>query len=247
MSQFASLSQLSQSLTRDEKFDLAMELLTALKGGQPMAASSKAPKAPKVAAEPDAPKKEPSWWMKATQHVRAVLKPSIEAYNAALGKDGKKMAGTAPVVIASMLKASGLLSAESPEASDEDIMEAFAAYKASPPEPKEKKATSEASAGSKASKTKFSELSDEEQKVMRSERAKKAAATRAANKASKAPAAPAPEADSNVDMPWIHNGKAYLKIDNCLWDAATDAWIGAWDPVKKMIDPFAEEPEREEA
>jgi hypothetical protein len=170
-------------------------------------APAKASKA-KTAKDPDAPKQEPTWWIKATQHVRETLKAQIEADNAALvAEGGKKQAGTVPVRVASMLKAAGKLSADAmPE--DEEIFEAYETFKTDPPEPKmpalreaaaAKKAGSVASstassAGSKG--TKFADMTEEEQKAARKARAIKAAATRAANKAAKE-AAEAAEAEAS--------------------------------------------------
>jgi len=143
MSQIASLIQLSQSLSQGEKLDLAMELLTALKGGQPMAAAGPAAKAPakaskaaKAPADPDAPKKESTWWIKATQHIRGVLAPSIEAYNAAQPKGAKKMAGTVPTSVGRMLKEAGKLSADTPEPSDDDILRPLRSSRPTPLSPR---------------------------------------------------------------------------------------------------------------
>ena len=157
---------------------------------KPIKASPKASKKPK---DPDAPKKEPSWWIKATQHVREALKEAIEADNEALVASGeKKLAGTVPVQVASMLKASGKLSADAmPE--DEEIMEAYELFKVDPPESKgpaqraNKIARDEASvassSGSSKTSTKFADLTEEEKTAARTARAIKAAATRKANKA----------------------------------------------------------------
>jgi len=196
MATIETLSAQIQSLT--EKVD-------ALMVGKAPAKGSKKPK------DPDAPKKEATWWVKATQHVRAALKEAIEAHNAGLAEGGKKLAGTVPVTVASMLKAKGLLSADSPEPSEEDILEAFEEFLANPPEPKgpalraaaaAKKAGSVASTGSKASTASAApsvakaEPSEEEKKAIR---AQKAAATRAANKAKKAEAEAKPVAEAKAE------------------------------------------------
>ena len=45
--------------------------------------------------------KELNWWIKATQHIRATLKPHIEEYNS---KHSKKLSGTIHVSVAKSLK-----------------------------------------------------------------------------------------------------------------------------------------------
>jgi hypothetical protein len=92
---------------------------------------------------------------------------------------------------------------------------------------------SESSSGEKVKKPR-AEMTEEQKKAKR----EKAAATRAANKAKKESPEPF------TDMPWIHEGKSYLRVDNSLWDAATDVWVGEWNPVTKIIDTKAAEPTR---
>ena len=275
MATIANLMKLTESLQTEVK---AMRAEIAGLRAEPVKAPAKAAKAKKEV-DPDAPPKETSWWIKATSHVRGILKAQIEADNAAsLASGGKKLAGTVPVMVASMLKTSGQL-ADGLMPEDAEILEAYETFKVNPPAPKAKKeasgasVASAASGGSSATKTKFADLSEEEQKAARKARAIKAAATRAANKAAAAASAseaseaeaPKPKkaatpkkpvakaaaaaaiADDDMDMPFILQGKAYLRIENALWDAATDAWVGMYDPKTKAIDPFAEEPERMEA
>jgi len=271
MATIANLMKLTESLQTEVK---AMRAEIAGLRAEP----TKAAKAKKEV-DPDAPPKETSWWIKATQHVRGVLKASIESDNAiALASGGKKLAGTVPVMVASMLKTAGQLGdGLMPE--DAQILEAYEAFKVDPPAPKKAvEASSVASAASAASKgSKFADLSEEEKTAARKASAAKAAATRKANKAAEikateekaaarkasalkgaatrkankaaasAEASEASASEPDMDMPFMLNGKSYLRIENNLWDAATDAWVGAYDPKTKAIDPFAEEPERMEA
>lgn len=188
MATIANLMKLTESLQTEVK---AMRAEIALLRAEPVKAPAKASKAKKEV-DPDAPPKETSWWIKATQHVREVLKAQIASDNEALvASGGKKQAGTVPVRVASMLKEAGQLG-EGLMPEDAEIMEAYENFKADPPAPKpkaEKKAASVASADSKAStatKAKFADLTEEEQKAERKARAIRAAATRAANKAAKA-------------------------------------------------------------
>jgi len=140
-----------------------------------------ASKSTKKAKNPDAPKQEPNWWLKATQHVRGILKPHIAEMNASLAEGDKKIPGTAPVAVTKLLKDQGIISSENWEVAEEDVMTAFATFRKNLSE-----AGSVASKASKASsKPKFADLSDEEKSSIRSVAAKKAAATRAANKAKK--------------------------------------------------------------
>ena len=150
--------------------------------GAAAAAAPKGKSKAKTVKDPDAPKREGNWWVKATQHVRGHLAELIAADKEA----GIVIKGTAPITVSSMLKDAGELSAELlPTA--EQVAAMYEKYKEEPPAPKSSSA-SVASGGSAAgsAKSKHSELSEEEKKAKRSEAAKKAAATRAANKAKKA-------------------------------------------------------------
>jgi hypothetical protein len=100
-----------------------------------------------------------------------------------------------------------------------------------------------ASKPSKASKTKFADLSDEEKTEKRKASAAKAAATRKAKKEAAA-AAEAEVAEPKEDVPWMHGGVAYLRIDNNLWEAETDKWVGTWDEATKKINKKIKEPKR---
>ena len=139
-----------------------------------------------AAKDPSAPKREANWWIKATVSIRAILKPHIEADNAARAEAGEgKIAGTAPTTVASMLKDAGQLGKDI-EPSEDQVLAMYEQYKAEPPAPKSSSSTASKGSSTGSAKTKFSDLSPEEQKARRSEAAKKAAATRAANKAAKA-------------------------------------------------------------
>lgn len=204
------------------------------------AAASKGKSTKAIAKNPDAPKREGNWWVKATQHVRGHLAELIAADKAA----GTVIKGTAPITVSSMLKDAGLLSAELlPTA--EQVHEMYAKYKDEPPAPKSSSGSvASKGSGTGSAKTKFSDLSDEEKKAKRSEAAKKAAATRAANKASKEtkPTDVGEHADGRTICTF--RGERYLRIDNCLWNASTEKWVGE---LKEdgTIDTTVEEPEIE--
>jgi len=204
----------------------------------PAAKPAKAAKAPKTS-EP----KEATWWVKATQHVRTALKPTIDSHNSALPEGGKKVTGTAALTVASALKKAGLL-AEGMMPTDAQIQKSFADYMANPPEPKPKadSVASASSGGSKPKKAK-AELTEEEATAARAAKSAKAKATREKNKAMKA--ATAAVVEPFVDMPFILNGHSYLRIENSLWDAGTDAWVGELDPATNSINASATEPTRQ--
>jgi uncharacterized protein YbaP (TraB family) len=65
--------------------------------------------------------KELNWWIKATQNVRAIIKPHIETYNLT---HPKKLSGTIHVSVAKLLKLSEKLSATLIPKED-DIIEVF--------------------------------------------------------------------------------------------------------------------------
>lgn len=170
-----------------------------------------------AAKDPSAPKREANWWIKATVSIRAVLKPHIEADNAARAAAGEgKIAGTAPTTVASMLREAGQLSAEV-RPSDEEVLAMYEQYKADPPAPKSSASTASKGSSTGSAKSKFSELTDEEKAAKRSLAAKKAAATRKANKEAKAASgggaaaapAPAPAVSAAAAAPAEPEGEYY--------------------------------------
>jgi hypothetical protein len=162
----------------------------------------------KKAKDPDAPKKEATWWIKATVQIREMLKPTIDEHNSSLASGEKKLAGTVPTTVGSMLKAKGQLDKDTMPTL-EQVVEAFEAYLENPPEPKgpalraaaeAKKASSVSSGSSVASEGKARKprgpMSEEKKAAMLAKRA----ATKAAKEAAAAPApAPAPEAEEVVE------------------------------------------------
>ena len=236
----------AEKLSVEERLKL-VNLLTAsmLGASAAIAAIPKAAVGKASAKAADAPKREGNWWVKATQHVRGLLADAIKADKEA----GGKPSGTAPIVVSSMLKEAGQLSADKlPSA--EEVLAMYEEYKVNPPAPKSASG-SVASKGSAtgSAKTKFSDLSEEDKKARRSEAAKKAAITRAANKAAKAessaPSNTGKTTDDGMEI-WLVGGKRYAKVESFLWDAETRAWAGE---LKEdgTIDADAAEPELEVA
>ncbi|NDE17634.1 hypothetical protein EBZ80_22180, partial [bacterium] len=172
----------------DDRKTIMLALVEAMLIGGPLEA--KATSKGRKAKDPSAPKREANWWIKATQYVRSVLADQIAADNEARVADGeKKLPGTVPTTVASMLKDAGKLSADVTPSEDE-VMAAYESYKAEPPAPKKASSTASSGSSAKSSKSKYAGMTPEEaeaeKKRVRSEAAKKAAATRAANKAKKA-------------------------------------------------------------
>jgi hypothetical protein len=172
---------------------------------------AKAPKAEKKAKDPEAPKREANWFIKAMGPIRETLKPLIEAHNAALPEGGKKLAGTVPPQVGRILNETGQMSKELQPSADQ-VKEAFELFLSgenpAPKGPAQREAkkmrdsakSSVASEGSsaKAGKPK-AEVSDEEAAAKRAAKAAKAAATRAANKAKKAAEAEAEVAEKPTE------------------------------------------------
>jgi len=237
------------NLSADERIALMQSLLDSLKSPTPKASKPAAKPAAKpkkgsaeVAEKPkeaDKPK-EATWWVKATGHVRGVLKPATDAHNAALAEGSKKVTGTAALSVASALKKAGLL-AEGMMPSDAQILAAFKSHLEQPPTPKDGSTTSTASGGAKPKAAK-PELTEEQAVAVKAAKAAKAKATREANKAKKA-ATPVIEGFT-AEMHWFHEGRSYSRVGNDLWDAANNAWIGTYDPETNSIDLTADEPER---
>jgi len=243
MSAISMIQESAARLSNDERIDLITSLLQGLKVTSPTATPASKPKKAKKEVDPDAepkPKREANYFIKATAVVREILKPAIDAHNAALGSDEKKLPGTAPVRVSSMLKDAGLLS-ETLMPTAAQVHEAFQRFLSNPPEVKPKKASSVASEGSepKAAKKPKVELSDEEKAAERKVRTAKAAATKAAKKATLEV-----KPDDNVDMPFMFKGQSYLRIANSLWTAGSDEWVGEFNPTTQTIDTSAKEPTR---
>jgi hypothetical protein len=244
--------------------------VTALSAALSAAPKASKPRAKKAAAEkdPDAPKKEATWWIKATQEVRAALKSTMDAHNANLAEGAKKLPGTAPVQVSRILKEAGLLSADRmPE--EAEIMTAFQTFLTAPLAVKTAEwkaaaspAGSTASATSAGSKPKAAKepLSEEEAAAAKAAKAAKAKATRERNAAAKAAAAAAPppvaapesSEDSVVEAyEWKHDIgkglKTYERIDfegkAYIYTADGDAYIGVWDgkAIDKKIPDFQAE------
>jgi hypothetical protein len=170
----------------DDRKTIMLALVEAMLIGGPLEAKAAGKRKAK---DPSAPKREANWWIKATQHVRSLLAEQIAADNEARVADGdKKLPGTVPTTVASMLKDAGKLSADVTP-SEEEVLAAYESYKAEPPAPKKASSTASSGSSAKSSKSKYAGMTPEEAeaaKKRRSEAAKKAAATRAANKAKKA-------------------------------------------------------------
>ena len=229
-------------------------------------AASKPTKAKKVK-DPNAPKKEATWWVKRTCEVREAIKDEITAENEARKSRGENaLPAVVAVRVASMLRDAGKLTQEVMPSVD-DIRATWSSFLVSPPETKPKpvkKTDSAASSESKPAKEPKAkkELTDDE-KAAKKEKDK---ATREAKKAAKSAetaavavvavttvAAPEAEAESEVEpYEWKfdfgkgektyerldHDGKAYI------YDNDTKAYLGLFmEKLKKLnksvADPLA--------
>jgi hypothetical protein len=114
--------ELVSVLPTTDQWTIAESILRGLKKSSKAGKTSKA----KKERDPDAPKREPSDWIKHTTHVRQFL------------ADEHK--GVACTQIASMLKTEGKMFAD-----EADVMDAYARWKENPPVKADKKSVSEAS------------------------------------------------------------------------------------------------------
>jgi hypothetical protein len=241
---------------------LALEARLEALESQPKGAPK--PKAEKKAKDPDAPKREANWFIKALAPVRASLKPLFEIHNSALPEGGKKLNGADATRVGRILKETGFMTKEN-QPTEAQIKEAFELFQAGEggvakgPAQRAAKASrdsaksSVASDGSsaKAGKPK-AEISDEEAAAKRASKAAKAAATRAANKAKKAEAEAEPEkpAEDDGEAEVIESedveidiGKGVKPYERIIYGGVTyiytadgDNFLGTWDAEKKILD-----------
>lgn len=216
-------------------------------------ASSKPTKVKKVK-DPNAPKKEATWWVKRTCEVRDHLKDMIAEENTARKSRGEHaLPAIVAVRVASMLRDAGTLTKDTMP-SHEDILATWSTFLASPPETKpkpEKKGKAESSEPAAPKPVKAKKELTEEEKAAKKEKtaAKKAAAP--------TPPEPVVEAATEEDAEvtpyeWKfdfgkgeqiyerldHDGKAYI------YDNDTKAYLGLFmEKSKKLnksvLDPLA--------
>lgn len=116
--------------------------------------ASKPSKVKKVR-DPDAPKKEATWWVKRTCEVREALKDVIASENASRKSRGENaLPAVAAVRVTSMLRDTGKLSQDGMP-SQEDMLATWTTFLTSPPEPKPKPVKKD---GSKSSEAKSSNV-----------------------------------------------------------------------------------------
>jgi hypothetical protein len=212
--------------------------------------------------DPNAPKKEATWWVKRTQDVRKAILDEIVAENVSRKARGEKGLTTPHTTVASMLRDAGKLSKDVMPSVD-DIRATWVSFLESPPEPKPKPVKKAAAEPSEPKpKPVKKELTDDE-KAAKKEKTK---ATREANKAAKAaekaavaavapPAAVEDEAeveDEVAPYEWTFNfGKGdtvYERLDYegkaYIYDNNTKAYLGLFmEKLKKLnksvADPLA--------
>jgi hypothetical protein len=231
-------------------------------------AASKPVKAKKEK-DPDAPKKEATWWVKRTCEVREAIKEEITAENASRKARGEKaLPAVVAVRVASMLRDAGKLTQDVMPSVD-DIRATWSAFLESPPETKPKpvkKADASPAEPKPVKEPKAKKELTDDEKAAKKEKAK---ASREANKAAKAAekaaekavAAPAPEpvADDDSDdsaevtpYEWTFDfgkgAKVYERLDHdgkaYIYDNDTKAYLGLFmEKLKKLnkavADPLA--------
>ena len=217
--------------------------------------SSKPTKVKKVR-DPDAPKKEATWWVKRTCEVRYVLKDVIAAENTERKSRGENaLPAIVAVRVASMLRDAGKLTKDDMP-SDDDILATWTSFLASPPETKPKpvkkgKVDSDSSEPKPVKEPKVKKVLTDDEKAAKKEAAaaKKAAAA--------APPAPEPiaEADAETEVApyeWKFNfGKGEMTYERLdyevkayIYDNNTKVYLGLFieklkNLNKSVADPLA--------
>jgi hypothetical protein len=221
-------------------------------------ASSKPTKVKKVK-DPNAPKKEATWWVKRTCEVRDHLKDMIAEENTARKSRGEHaLPAIVAVRVASMLRDAGKLTKDTMPSHD-DILATWSTFLASPPETKpkpEKKVKAESSEPAAPKPVKAKKELTEEEKAAKKE---KTAAKKAEKKAAAAPPPPPPEpvvdadADAEAEVTpyeWKfdfgkgeqtyerldYEGKAYI------YDNNTKAYLGLFMEKSKKLNKSALDP-----
>lgn len=228
-------------------------------------AASKPVKAKKEK-DPNAPKKEATWWVKRTCEVREAIKEEITAENVSRKSRGENaLPAVVAVRVASMLRDAGKLTKDVMPSVD-DIRATWAAFLESPPESKPKpakKAAAEPSEPKAPKEPKAKKVLTDDEKAAKKEKdkasreAKKAA--KSAEKAAEAVVA-TPEADATEEeveaevapYEWTFNfGKGdtvYERLDYegkaYIYDNNTKAYLGSFmEKLKKLnkavADPLA--------
>ena len=219
---------------------------------------SKKQKREKKERDPDAPKREPSDWIKHTTHVRQFLEKAHQ--------------GVACTQIASMLKDEGKMFPD-----EADVMDAYARWKENPPVKAAKTPSASGSVADEASEAESpkkerkprAKMTDEQKAANKIKReAKKAAKAEAeaesdaesvAAPVAAAPVAAAPPTAAPVEEGAVEGetkeytiGKKTKKYDcfpdtenkGCeyLYDNATGAFVGRYNTVKKTLDTTVDDP-----
>jgi hypothetical protein len=219
--------------------------------------ASKPSKVKKVR-DPNAPKKEATWWVKRTCEVRDHLKEVISEENSSRKSRGEKaLPAVVAVRVTSMLRDAGKLTQDVMPSRD-DILATWATFLSSPPDTKPKPVKkSDSSEPKPVKEPKVKKvLTDDEKAAKKAAAAAKKAEKKAAAVASPPPAVAEPVADEPeaevTPYEWTfdfgkgatvyerldHDGKAYI------YDNDTKAYLGLFmEKLKKLnksvADPLA--------
>ena len=223
-------------------------------------AASKSVKKTKKEKDPNAPKKEATWWVKRTCEVRDHLKDVIAEENTARKSRGENaLPAVAAVRVASMLRDAGKLTQESMPSHDE-ILATWETFLVSPPETKPKPMKkSDSSEPKPVKEPKVKKVLTDEEKVAKKEKAAAKKAEKKATAAAPSVAAvappPAAEADAEAEVTpyeWTFDfgkgAKVYERLDYegkaYIYDNETKAYLGLFmEKLKKLnksvADPLA--------
>ena len=227
-------------------------------------AASKPAKAKKEK-DPNAPKKEATWWVKRTCEVREAIKDEITAENADRKSRGENaLPAVVAVRVASMLRDAGKLTQDVMPSVD-DIRATWASFLESPPEAKPKpvkKAKAEPSESKPVKEPKAKKVLTDDEKAAKKATREANKAAKSAEKAAAVAVAAAPEvADADADndaaaevapYEWTFNfGKGdivYERLDYegkaYIYDNDSKAYLGLFmEKLKKLnksvADPLA--------
>jgi len=254
-----SAEQLPSLLALASKQGLTVSMVSAAAAAAPSAATTKAKK-PKKEKDPNAPKREPSAWIKFTSRVRLVLVSLMEGQLNAKGAPRKPLPKEVTQTASSLKEQSKMDSC-----TDAEIVEAFRNWESNPPSISKWEATHPKEEGEDSEEAEESdapavvEVVKKPRKPWSEETKKAAAAKRAAKKGGAvtasvpAPVAVAPpvapvvaeeedEAEEEEDnpnlafAPFVFKKVDYMK--NLRGDVITldQQWVGRYDEVKKTLD-----------
>lgn len=214
-------------------------------------AASKSVKKTKKEKDPNAPKKEATWWVKRTCEVRDHLKDVIAEENTTRKSRGENaLPAVAAVRVASMLRDAGKLTQDTMPSHDE-ILETWATFLVSPPETKPKPVKkSESSEPKPVKEPKAKKVLTEEEKAAKKEKAAAKKAEKKTPATSSQPVVTTPSTATEIDTEaevvpyeWTFDfgkgSKVYERLDYegkaYIYDNDTKEYLGLFmEKLKKL-------------